>query len=123
MRLVKKADIRPNHCAVLPHMGHAHPRGYVDTGVDLHGFDNHIYISVVAVEQLARAAGLPTPGEVADLGLELQASRERIAELEAENQAQAEQLEAVAVLKRYGTKVERKPGRPSKSTTGGKVAA
>lgn len=105
------------HCAVLPQLGHAHARGYVDCGTELRGWDNHIYISVVAIEKLAQTVGLPTPSEVAGLGLELQEARERIAALEAENAGMSEQLDAVAVLKRYGTKAERKPGRPTKKTT------
>lgn len=110
-------------CAVLPQLGHAHARGYIDTGAELHGWDNHVYISVVAVEQLAQTIGLPTPGEVTALTVELQEARERVEALEKANAELTEQLDAVQVLKRYGTKVERKPGRPSKTDPERKAAA
>lgn len=123
MRLVDRAEIRPMRCAVLPQLGHDHARGYVDTGAELNGFDNHVYISVIAIEKLAQTAGLPTPSEVTSLALELQEAREEIERLTVENTAQAEQLDAVAVLKRYGTKVERKPGRPRSKSPERKAAA
>jgi hypothetical protein len=61
MRLVKSADIRPHGCAVFPTLGTNHPKGYFDTGNELVGFDNHVYVSVEAVEQLAAQLGWVAP--------------------------------------------------------------
>jgi hypothetical protein len=84
VRIVQHPVIRPQHCAVLPYIGSSSGSGFIDTGAELPGFDNHVYVSFEAVWEMARMLGWvpPTAMEEAQrLEAEL---RERIAELESE---------------------------------------
>lgn len=112
MRLVKTADIKPHRCAVLPQIGEQHPDGYIDTGSELPSFDNHVYISVVAVREMARMVGLPDERVAIDLA----SAQEQIELLEAEVERLNKVIDSTAVLKNSRLYVaERKPGRPPKT--------
>jgi hypothetical protein len=112
MRLVDSAPIRPGRCAVLPQIAGTHPQGFIDTGSEMPGFDNHVYVSVVAVEQMARLLGWPSPAEQHDLA---EAKRSLEAELTRvrEELAEADRvLQAIDTLESRDFRARRKPGRP-----------
>lgn len=118
MRRVDQAEIRPHYCAVLPHLGQAHRKGYFDTGNEVTAIDPHIYVSVEAVEVMARELGWVGPEEHA-------AVLDRVAALEAElaqEQARAGELQAtfdaIDVLESKGFRARKKPGRPAKAEQG-----
>ena len=115
MRRVPEAVVRPGRCAVFPQIGGAHEKGYFDTGSEMPGFDNHVYVSVVAVEEMARILGWTPP----DDRMELEA---RAAGLAAEVERLTEELaeadkfaHAVDVLESRDFRARRKPGRPKQT--------
>lgn len=92
MRLVDRPAFKPHHCAAIPHRGQtAEGERWVDTGAEMAGFDNHIYLSATAVAEAARLLGYPTPKEHAALQAELAAALEE----------QLGLLDELAGLKRY----------------------
>lgn len=111
MRRVDQAVIRPNHCAAIPHLGSTHRKGYFDTGSELPGFDNHVYISVEFCEQRAVDLGWTSPQDAVALN-------DRIAHLERELAGVRAEIEAADrfaesaryTLERFGQKVQNKPG-------------
>lgn len=114
MRRVASADIRPNHCAALPQLGARAKKGYFDTGIDLNGFDNHVYVSVEFVEMAARDLAWTGPQERQELRGEIEALQGQIQALTVERDELAGQLDAVHVLKQAGYQAARKPGRPKR---------
>ena len=114
MRWVECAAIRPQRCAVIPFIGASHEKGFIDTGSELQGFDNHVYVSVVAVEEMARFIGWAPPHDTAGKDREIAEKDRRIADLEAQLAEADNELNAVHVLKGKGWTPARKPGRPPK---------
>jgi hypothetical protein len=113
LRFVEKALRVPHHCAVIPHMGGAHRDGYVDTGVELAGFDNHVYVSVVAVREILRELKWPQPEDHAEALRTIDALQHQVVQLEDQVREADRFAEAAEyTLGRFGTKVQRKPGRP-----------
>lgn len=113
MRWVESAPVRPQRCAALPYIGNSNSQyGFIDTGAELPGFDNHVYVSVVAVREMAKLIGWDDPS-LWKPGLER--SQARVAELEQQVAELQEQLAAVQVLKSAGYTAARKPGRPPKA--------
>lgn len=99
MRWVSQAVIRPSRCAVIPFIGNSSgTRGFIDTGQDLPGWDNHVYISVEAVEEMARMIGWAPRPTVPPAEKE----KARIAQLEAEKLQLAQVVDAVEILKNNG---------------------
>jgi hypothetical protein len=83
--------------------------GWIDTGLQLRGFDPHVYLSFAAVKTAALIVGWEDPAPLKD----------RIAELERENADLAEQLasadqelNAIHILKGRGYAAAKRPGRP-----------
>jgi hypothetical protein len=102
---------------VIPFVGNSNAKkGFIDTGTDLSGWDPHVYVSVEAVEEMARMIGWQ-PAHVQ------QGTKERAAVVQAdlesaraEVEALTEQLAAVRVLKNSGFAQANPPGRPKKVT-------
>lgn len=109
--LVQRAISRPNHCAVLPSLGQSHARGYFDTGVDLQGFDNRVYVSVEAVEVMARTLGWVGPEDLADRDREVAALERELMDLREQLAEADKELGAVYSLKSKGWTPAAKPGR------------
>lgn len=114
MRWVATAAIRPHRCAVIPYIGAGHERGYFDAGSELDGFDNHVYISVVAAEQMAGMLGWASPHERAALIQEVEDLRRDRARLEDENSDLNRDFEAIDLLASKGFQARKKQGRPRK---------
>lgn len=78
------------HCAAIPHLGGLGEDGrWVDTGAEMPGFDNHVYLSETAVREACKALEYPTPGayqaalfDAEEAELELDTARRRITYLE-----------------------------------------
>lgn len=116
MRWVDQASIRPMRCAVLPYVGNGGGNAFIDTGMELDGFDNHVYISDVAAEAIAREMlGWVPPGELRGAQVEIERLNARVSELEDEL-AEADKFAESAryTLEKFGTQVRKKPGRPKK---------
>lgn len=112
MRWVEAAAQRPHHCAAIPFSGMHAKGGFIDTGVDLPGWDPHVYVSVTFIEEAARYLGFPSRQDAESLQGQLDASVARVRELEAELAEKTAQLQAVEVLKNGGFAQAKRPGRP-----------
>jgi hypothetical protein len=84
--------------------------GWIDTGLQLRGFDPHVYLSFAAVKTAARIVGFEDPAPL----------RDRIAELERElhdrdlKLREADRLiDAIDVFESQGFRARKKPGRPT----------
>jgi hypothetical protein len=67
MRIVDRPVTRPQHCAAIPHRGQtAEGERWIDTGSELPGFDNHVYLSETAVLEAARLLGHPSQKQLDD---------------------------------------------------------
>jgi hypothetical protein len=85
MRLVPKPVTRPGHCAVLPYIGQtAQDEKWVDTGSELPGFDNHVYVSATAVREMASLLGYPTASSYDKVSKDLKAALKMIDEMTAQ---------------------------------------
>lgn len=114
MRWVPVAAAEPHRCCVVPFVN-SDREGFIDTGNRLAGFEQHVYVSVTAVRELARMIGLPSADDLVEAVRRAErAERERDDLREQLVQADTE-LNAVAVLKNSRQwKQERKPGRPAR---------
>lgn len=115
MRWVPQAAMRPHRCAVIPFIGNSSAKkGFIDTGSDLPGWDPHVYVSVEAVEEMARMIGWQ-PAHVHSGHKDRLAEKDAMIEsLKGEVASRDVQLEAVQVLKNAGFSQTRPPGRPKK---------
>lgn len=114
MRRVDRAVIRPMHCALKPYIGQQHEKGFFDFGTEMPGFDNHVYCSVVAAEEMAADMGWLAPADAAGFEERIGGLQDELAGVRAElEQAQAH-LDAVDQLVSAGYVARKKPGRPKK---------
>lgn len=115
MRHVQQASMRPHRCSVFPNINGQNARGgFLDTGQDARA-DDHVYVSLVAVEEMARMIGWQHSSVSAPLEAKLKARDARIVELEG-LLAEAEHFKDAAeyTMARFGAKVQSKPGRKPK---------
>lgn len=110
MRRCDKPVFEPYKCAATLRGEDA--KGWIDTGIELRGFDPHIYLSFGAIETAATIIGWSSPDVVAGLDA-------RIAELERELHDRDLQLreadklvDAIDVFESAGFRARKKPGRP-----------
>lgn len=113
MRWVPQAAISPHKCAVIPFIGTSNAKaGFFDAEVDLPGWDPHVYISVEAVEMMAKEIGWEPASTRGVAEKRLVERDERIAALEHQLEEAAKYQESVEyTLGKFGAKVQRKPGR------------
>jgi hypothetical protein len=113
VRLVTHAAIRPHRCAVIPFIGNSNAKeGFVDTGMDLPGWDPHVYVSVEAVKEMARLIGWQPSTVLQGHKQKVETLQRKLEGLEAENEALSEQLAAVHTLKQNGYTASKRVGRP-----------
>lgn len=75
MRLVERPNHAPHRCAAKVNIGQtAEGMRWVDCGVEMSGWDNHVYLSEAAVVEAASVLGLPSPKAYAELAAELAAA-------------------------------------------------
>jgi hypothetical protein len=123
VRIVPKAAGRPHVCAVYPHIGGEHPRGFFETGNTITAIDPQIYVSVVAVEHMAREIGfIDGPDhqgvldELAQARAALEQAEARISDLEAV-------IDAIDTIESADFRARRKAGRKPAAKTETEVAA
>lgn len=107
MRRVDRPTFKPARCAAIPFIGPAgHPEEeWVDTGAEMEGWDNHIYLSATAIRQAMVVLGYRTPREVAEIDqLRLEAEEAAMRLLDEVKELEA-QLDAITLLKDAGLKV------------------
>lgn len=115
MRFVDRPHLAPHVCAVtLRGATDESVKQWIETDVNLTGFEPHVYLSDIAVREAARLLGYGSPEDVASLN-------ERIEDLERELSLTKDQLEdadrrleAVDLLESAGFRARKKPGRPPK---------
>jgi hypothetical protein len=113
MRLVARAAHRPMRCAALPYIGQNHESGFVDTGSELiGGWDNHVYISVVAVKEMARLINWVPPGELRAVERDVEQLRAELQIAKAELEEAQRVIAAVDVIESEGFRARKKSGRP-----------
>lgn len=89
MRIVDRPAFRPQHCAANVNIGQTKEgERWIDTGVEMPGFDNHVYLCETTVREAARVFGHPTPADYEaaiaerdELALELEALHRELAQL------------------------------------------
>lgn len=116
MRLVETAVIRPNRCAVIPFIASNDEEGFIDTGSEMNGYDQHIYVSVKAVKEMARLIGWQSPGDFNRMVTEANKNARRVEELAAERDALQQKFDAIDVLTSADFRARNKAGRPRKET-------
>lgn len=113
MRLVDRPYARPMRCAAIPYIGQAYgEKVWFDTGSEMMGPDDHVYLSGTAVKECALMIGWVPPGEVMALRAELADAQ---AHAKASNHALAElqrHFDAIDMLASKGFVERKKPGRP-----------
>lgn len=116
MRWVQHAALRPHKCAAIPFIGNSNAkRGFIDTGYDLPGWDSHVYLSIEAVQEMARMIGW-VPAHVGEQSkVSLGRAEADMAQLKNQLAEAERKLAAVEVLKSAGYSAQRKPGRPAKA--------
>lgn len=114
MRLVQSAERLPHHCVVYPQHGQVQREGYVDTGVQLTVMDPHVYVSVVAVKDMAALIGLPRVEEFEAVVGERDRLARELEECRAALDSAERLVEAVDVLESRDFRARKKPGRPRK---------
>jgi hypothetical protein len=113
LRFVESAPVYPGRCVVLPQLGGNHPAGYFDTGSEVMSSpkDSHVYVSVVAVQEMAKKIGWHSPETMDATENELEALKHRCAALEDEVQTLNKEFEAIDLLESAGYTSRKKPGR------------
>lgn len=113
MRLVERPWKTPGRCAAVAHIDPVNTptARWLDTDGCLPGWDQHVYLSDIAVRQAMSVLGYPTPLEhertvdmLAAAEIMVEAQRRRIVELEG-------QLKAIDVLEGADFRARHKPGR------------
>lgn len=110
MRLVARPYCRPMHCAAIPFIGQtAVDERWIDTGSEMPGFDNHVYLSATAVRQAMETLGYPSLAEFESMRKRAEASEDNeIALLEKLETAERE-LAAFETLESAGRTQRQKP--------------
>src|SRR5690349_20195855 len=110
MRFVERAEIRPHHCAVFPQLGASQREGFIDTGAEMPGFDNHVYVGVPALREMCKFMGWPTPESHAELVEQRDNLLSSVADLQEQLQDAHCELDAIHVMRSRGWTPARKPG-------------
>jgi hypothetical protein len=97
MRWVESATIRPHRCAVIPFVG-SDESGFIDTGSEMEGFDNHVYVSVTAVKEMARMIGLPSKAEYNQIVAEANNVARQLEDMAADLADARRELDAIDVI-------------------------
>lgn len=106
MRLVERPHTKPMRCAAIPHIGQSRRDvRWIDTGSEMDGFDNHIYLCEPAVRDAAKLLGYPTPGEHAQLREERDALAFELAKVRADLLDASETLRAISTVQAAGLTV------------------
>lgn len=106
MRLVERPHARPHRCAANPSIGQTRRDvRWIDTGSEMDGFDNHVYLSEPSVRDAARLLGFPTPSDHFALQEERDALAFENARLKADLADATETLRAIERVQAAGLSV------------------
>lgn len=106
MRLVERPHAKPMRCAANPSIGQT--RGgirWIDTGSEMDGFDNHIYLSEPAVRDAAKLLGFPTPVEFQSLLEQRDALAFELEKTKADLKDATDTLRAISTVRAAGLDV------------------
>lgn len=125
MRRVDRALTFPSRCAVIPFIGQTHDEGFIDTGSEIpsSATDSHVYVSVVAVREMAALIGWSSGEDVAALAARVQELEAQVVALEGEVAEADKLVKAIDALESEGFRARKKPGRPRKSEQDQEVVA
>lgn len=70
--------LRPQRCAVFPHISASM---WIDTGIDIQGYDPHVYISDVAAKELGKMVGMVAEQKLTLAKRELSEAKDEISRL------------------------------------------
>jgi hypothetical protein len=102
-------------CAAIPYIGQAYgERIWFDTGSEMMGPDDHVYLSGTAVKECARMIGWAPPGEVRQLQAELAGVRAELAQALDDLAEQRRRWDALDVIESADFRARKKAGRPPK---------
>ena len=113
MRFVTKAEMRPHACAVYPHLGSQQQEGYFDTGSNMPGpgvWINHIYVSVVAVKDMARKLNWISDTEAGELRAQIHQLEQERDEAIARADAAEAVVDAIDVIESEAFRARKKRG-------------
>jgi len=100
----------------MPQIGSEHERGFIDTGSELPGlgdqWDQHVYVSIVAVEEMARMIGGGSVADMVDRDTQIHLLEGRVAEVEAERDALQVAIDGIDHIESAGFTARKKTGRP-----------
>lgn len=111
MRWVPTAAVRPARCAAIPFIGGNDELGYIDTGSELDGFDNHVYISVRAVHEMANMIGRPTREQFQEVVESNIHFSQRLDEVTRERDELLARFDAIDVIESADFRARKKTGR------------
>jgi hypothetical protein len=115
MRIVALPFARPMRCAAIPYIGQsAQGEIWFDTGSEMMGPDDHVYLSGTAVKECARMIGWVPQSDIRAVRAELDATRAQLVEARQELAGLQRQFDAIDVLASRGFVERKKPGRPPK---------
>jgi hypothetical protein len=115
MRIVALPFARPMRCAAIPYIGQsAQGEIWFDTGSELMGPDDHVYLSGTAVKECARMIGWVPPSDIKALRRELEDVRHELAAVLTERHELKHKLDAIDVIESADFRARKKPGRPPK---------
>ena len=109
MRFVTQATIRPHRCAVIPFIGSTHAEGFIDTGAEMGvgNFRERVYVSIVAVKEMARMIGWCSPTERKGLEATRNDALDQLERIRAERDELAEFKARIEGLREQGYTVSK----------------
>jgi hypothetical protein len=115
MRIVALPFARPMRCAAIPYIGQsAQGEIWFDTGSELMGPDDHVYLSGTAVKECARMIGWVPPSDIRAVQRELDDVQHALAAAITERDELQRHFDAIDMLASRGFVERKKPGRPPK---------
>jgi hypothetical protein len=98
------------HCAAIPFIGQcAESETWIDTGSEMPGFDNHVYLSATAVRQGMSLLGYPSPLEFEEMRKRALEAEDLALELDGKLTELERELAAFETLESAGRAQRRKP--------------
>jgi hypothetical protein len=98
----------------LPQIGGDHEEGFLDTGNELPGWDDRVYVSIVAVREMAKRIQWVPPEEHAEAQAKVGALELEVERLTEELNASESVFDAIDLLESQGYRARKRPGRPKK---------
>jgi hypothetical protein len=98
----------------MPQVGQTTPTRWIDTGSEMNGFDNHVYLSEIAIREAAAMFGMVPGVQVKDRDVLIEKLRVKCDEIQAELELALDQLHAIDVIESADFRARKKTGRPKR---------